>query len=263
MKMRLSQLASVLVAAGIGSSALGQPDTPVAPVPQDQVEILVFAHRDFDANEERFSAEYAAFPDESNALLNEPPRFDESNFLLLPPPPPPDPFAAAADPFAATPDPLATAPKDGEFRFRLLRPEELQLNDSYRRIRALGAYVPLLHAGWLQPGLPEAESRPFDLALVGARNPRGNVRLHLSRFLHVSLDLTYQEPPAASQAAALPVFGNELTELAIAPHYRLVTSRQARSGELHYFDHPAFGVLVRITPVTVDPNDVAPGRPAA
>jgi hypothetical protein len=63
--------------------------------------------------------------------------------------------------------------------------------------------------------------------------------------------------------ASAPTFGNELTELPIAPHYRLVTSRQARSGELHYFDHPAFGVLVRITPVTVDPNNAAPGRPTA
>ena len=52
-----------------------------------------------------------------------------------------------------------------------------------------------------------------------------------------------------------------LGELAFAPRYRLVATRNVRSGELHYFDHPAFGVLVRVTPVPT--QDAQGRRPAA
>jgi hypothetical protein len=64
----------------------------------------------------------------------------------------------------------------------------------------------------------------------------------LSRFLHVTLDLTYRGQEAGAAAST------ELAEVAFAPRYRLSTTRNVRSGELHYFDHPAFGVLVRVTP---------------
>ena len=82
--------------------------------------------------------------------------------------------------------------------------------------------------------------------VLGVMNPRGTVRVHLSRFLHITLDLTYQGAPDAT-----PAFGasDRLDELVLAPRYRITATRSARSGELHYFDHPAFGVLVRVTPL--------------
>ena len=99
--------------------------------------------------------------------------------------------------------------------------------------------------------------------MLGATNPMGSIRLYLSRFLHVKLDLSYQDSQAAAPAPA-PV-GNELTELPITPRYHLVADRPTRSGELHYFDHPAFGVLIKVTPVRAE--QTAPGvpgtRPAA
>ena len=63
---------------------------------------------------------------------------------------------------------------------------------STAKLRASAAYRPLVHAGWVQPGLPEADAEPFDLKVLGLLNPRGTVRVHLSRFLHITLDLTYQ-----------------------------------------------------------------------
>jgi hypothetical protein len=89
-------------------------------------------------------------------------------------------------------------------------------------------------------------------------NPRGTIRVHLGRFLHITLDLTYQ----TGAAATVGLTANDgLGEVAFAPRYRLQTTRNARSGEVHYFDHPAFGVLVRVTPV---PGQNTGGRrPAA
>ena len=40
----------------------------------------------------------------------------------------------------------------------------------------------------------------------------------------------------------------ELAEIDLRPRYAINTNRRARSGELHYIDHPAFGVIVLVTP---------------
>jgi hypothetical protein len=118
----------------------------------------------------------------------------------------------------------------------------------------------LLHTGWVQAGLPEDQAPVFDLATLGSLNPRGTVRLYLSRFLHVNLDLTYQGTAVAANAAQ----PTGLDEFAFAPRYKLETERNVRSGELHYFDHPAFGVLVKVTPVPAQSGTGTTGRrPAA
>jgi len=223
------------------------PDASASPVPQYQVEVLVFANREFDPTEEHFSQELASNVIGTPDTLREAPVFDDSNFGPLAPLEPPPLDAPIADPMA--------------FRFRMLRPEELQLGAEYRRLERLEAYAPLLHAGWVQPGLPEEQSRPFDLALVGALNPRGSVRVYLSRFLHVNLDLTYQAAAGAATTDSSSEV-SELSEFNFAPRYQLVTERNVRSGELHYFDHPAFGVLVKITPLPAE-TGISGGRPAA
>ena len=222
-----------------GQPPAAAPTDPAAPpaVPQYQVEILVFANREFDASEERFSHEPIANGIDATATFQDIPVFDASTF-------------APADDSAAT-----DATERG---FRLLAAEELQLNAEYQKLERISAYTPLLHGGWVQAGLPEGETQPFDLALLGALNPRGSVRVYLARFLHVNLDLTYQ----GSGGAAAPA-SSELGELAFAPRFKLVTERNVRSGELHYFDHPAFGVLVKITPVPADATTSTSRRPAA
>ena len=245
MKLHVASFAA-LIATGFGAPALAQPNAAPTP-PLYQVEIIVLAHRDFDAGEERFPQDLTPLrANQSDPLLEVP--------LYVEPSPPLTPDQAAAAPeAAAVEDPLA---------FRLLTPDQLQLNSEYRKLTNSGAYRAVLHAGWVQPGLPEDRAKPFDLTLLGVTNPRGNVRVYLSRFLHVSLDISYQDGAAAGAAPAAAL-GNDLREIEFAPRYRLTTERQARSGELHYFDHPAFGVLVRITPVATGGSGSSGRRPAA
>jgi hypothetical protein len=259
---------ALLIPAALVTVALGQPSavTPLpapAPPPRYQVEVLIFANRDFDRSEEHFEDEQPVVVPRYEFTLREPPYFDELSFEPLALDGVGETPVSEADAVAdAQAETQAEAVVEAEPEVRLLRPEELQLNAEYRTVERVAAYTPLLHGGWVQSGLPEEESQPFDLALLSALNPRGTIRLHLSRFLHVSLDLTYQEP----LRTAGPQFSNELAELPIAPRYRLVTTRQARSGELHYFDHPAFGVLIKITPApaaTTGTPAPASGRPAA
>jgi hypothetical protein len=246
-----------------GAAALAQaPARAPALPPRYEVEIIVFAHRNFDPSEERFEQEPEAFRRDAPIELREVPVFDESFFAEPAPGTIPDP-AISGEPLAPEP-PLEPPPVDPiealreeALKTRLLARDELKLGNEYRRLAASSAYEPLLHTGWVQPGLPEADATPFDLSTLGIVNPSGTVRVHLSRFLHITLDLTYRR---SAGSAAMRTGADGLNEIVLGEKYRLKATRSARSNELHYFDHPAFGVLVRVTPV---PETGGSGRPAA
>ena len=97
------------------------------------------------------------------------------------------------------------------------------------------------------------------LYLLGAINPSGTVRLHVSRFLHVTVDVRFQ---AGREALVNEPPEHILSEIRLPPRFDLNIQRLTRSGELHYFDHPAFGVLVLVTPEVEEPvaegDDLAP-----
>jgi len=237
--------ASIACAAAAFAQAPPAAIDPTLP-PRYEVEIIVFAHRDFDPAEEHFEQSPNAFHSDTVAALQEAPVFDATTFT-----------PQVVEPLPSTPiDPVAAARAEA-LSVRPLAPEELKLGNEYRRIRAISAYVPLLHTGWVQPGLAETDAVPFELKTVGILNPRGTVRVHLSRFLHITLDLTYQASSAAAPGSGT---SDGLDEIVVAPQYRLKATRSARSNELHYFDHPAFGVLVRVTPVPA--QDGVGRRPA-
>ena len=237
------------VAASIAGAIGAQAQAPEPALPNRyEVEVIVFAHRDFDATEERFAQTANGF--DATAALREAPVLDETTFAA--------PLAIPPLPLEQPPVDPAVAARAEALLVRPLRPDEMKLSTEYRRLRAISAYQPLVHIGWVQPGLPEADSTPVDLGTFGIINPRGTVRVHLARFLHITLDLTYQ---GTGSAAAATTAADGLDEVALAPAYRLTTTRSARSTELHYFDHPAFGVLVRVTPVPM--QDGSGRRPAA
>jgi hypothetical protein len=248
--MRAILLAAAALLASAAAAQAPQPPAPeLALPPRYEVEILIFAHLTFDGTEERFDFAPNGFGADDTEL-REPPVFDETTFNPPVVPLTPEPLAPV--------DPVAEQ-RAAALQVVMLRPEELKLGNEFRKLRGLAAYRPLVHAGWVQPGLPETDATPFNLHTLGVLNPRGTVRVHLSRFLHITLDVTY-----VAEAGAAPVAGgvDGLDELALAPQYRLSATRSARSNELHYFDHPAFGVLVRVTPVPAQSGG-AERRPAA
>ena len=106
----------------------------------------------------------------------------------------------------------------------------------------------------------------------------GTLRVHRARYLHVQADLLYYRPldsdvgaaiPSADNAGAAPVADSPdtaliehlLAEEDTAPRlFRLTENRRMRSRELHYLDHPLFGMLVEAWPVELPdaPEVVAP-----
>ncbi len=78
----------------------------------------------------------------------------------------------------------------------------------------------------------------------------GVVRLYRSRYLHLEADLLYHRPEATTISV-------EVAPEGVAPPptptlFRMTTSRRMRSRELHYLDHPLFGVIALITPLELE-----------
>lgn len=134
----------------------------------------------------------------------------------------------------------------GPHAYRLLDTSQLQLLNSFKRLSNAKNFRPVLHYAWRQPGLPRAASRwthtyvpsqglieaVTTFAFLPPPPPLldGTLRVYLTRYLHVEVDLLYHRS-------------------GVETPFRLRASRRMRSGELHYLDHPMFGVLVLVTPV--------------
>ena len=103
-------------------------------------------------------------------------------------------------------------------------------------------YEVLYHRAWRQLAYDKRNSVAYPVETeieIGKRNRvQGWVRLIRERFLHLDVDLFLTATRGQAAAGAdtrLPLF--ELNE-----------KRRIRSGELHYFDHPRFGVIARVAP---------------
>ena len=160
----------------------------------------------------------------------------------------------ATEQFTAGPAEVRLRPSE-ESWYRLLGAEELELTDTYDRLERLDAYTPLVHGGWVQDGFPEDQALPFDLSLLGTFNPLGTIMLHVRRYLHVTVALRYQAERAVGEPLVPASIG--LEEVSFPARYDLNTQRRTRSGELHFFDHPAFGVLVLVRPQPEAPRTAA------
>ena len=131
-----------------------------------------------------------------------------------------------------------------------LRRSDFTMGDIRSRLGRLSAYQPVMHFGWTQATYPAELTRDIELTSLTARADGidGTVKLYLSRFLHLVVDLRMDadaEPMADAFAPAAPL------------RYRIEEDRIFRSGELRYFDHPKFGVLAKVTRVE-EVDDPAP-----
>ncbi len=158
----------------------------------------------------------------------------------------------------------------GPHAFRILSEDALVLNKVRGHLYNSSETTPILHVGWRQPGVgkddaqwvnlylpprdagtagnllgqaqregvetPSAQGQPALIPLDALQEPMvsppvldGTVRVHLARYLHAEVDLVYHRDDVEFP-------------------FRLATSRRMRSGELHYLDHPVFGVLIKVVP---------------
>ena len=155
------------------------------------------------------------------------------------------------------------APEVRQTEFVLLDEDDFTMGDIMERLRRLDVYQPVMHFGWTQATWPDEETNAMALASLATPPPGldGSLKLYLSRFLHLVVDLALDAPAASpresSQDNSYPSYGDLRStvdfgraETRVGPvRYRIQEDRIFRSGELRYFDHPKFGVLARVTRV--------------
>lgn len=193
---------------------------------------------------------------------------------------------APPEPESAT-TPLGVSDSLGLRPFVLVPDKDMKLKDAARKLSTAGSYRVLIHAAWRQPLNKTGKGplihlhsstgtttnfqplRPNDDAAVSPPLPTeqepldGMVQVVLSRYLHLNVDLLLHKPyiakttataSTASTTSATPGPSTSAEKNLDAPlptflTYRLTNSRRMRSNEIHYIDHPAFGVIAHITPV--------------
>jgi len=160
---------------------------------------------------------------------------------------------------------------------------ELALGPVWRRLERLPTYEPLLHVAWLAEATPrnQAPAHPVAAGTTPAPELLGQVRLFRQRslFLDLELDLRDRLPPTAEPPAGIDSAGQSLTggraevnaplgQITLSGGlgvFRLRETRKMRPGEIHYFDHPAFGAIatLRSRDPEADPEDsqIDPGVP--
>lgn len=155
----------------------------------------------------------------------------------------------------------AAASEDVPEGFRLLAADELQLNDIHASMNRLRAYTVLGHAGWAQAGVDTDRSVALDLDRLGITNPSGTIEVDLRRFLRALVDFEFFDGGGSRWSGT---GGAGLAPLRYAESFRLQAERSAiRVDEIHYIDHPLYGVLIQIRRAPDPETDADAGnRPA-
>jgi hypothetical protein len=172
---------------------------------------------------------------------------------------------------AAETGPLREIPARARIELERLEPEAFRMQDSWRKLRQVDAYRPILHAAWTQTTHEKSVSPALPLRALSdpPLGLDGSIRLYQSRFLHLDVDLSLDAGEQAGEdrrtatdrlvnpvsPAAGTIPGDEPVGLALPPvRYRISEDRIMRDGDVRYFDHPRFGMLARVTRVRPDEN---------
>jgi len=128
------------------------------------------------------------------------------------------------------------------------------------RLQRSNLYRVVFHRAWIQPVPDRDQLRPM-LIQAGDRvgdqwQIEGTLGVTRGRYLHMDVRLWFAVAAAAAPAGSMAAPIDDGIDG--APYLELREQRRMRSGELHYLDHPKFGVLARIDPVQAP--DVSPAE---
>ncbi|MFQ5469017.1 MAG: CsiV family protein [Gammaproteobacteria bacterium] len=244
------------------------PDDPGNPDVEDAIELLAMPGEDDHPNELEVTPE-------PETLL-----FEDSPDELMPNGPQLAPTELTSENIIESVDP-STEPdlqKPLPVPYQLLPESEFTLGSLVSKLESSPKYEVLKHLAWRQPALSKEKAfairvsnesvapdtpaltsepvlepvdqmqQPEPVKTGASENPEmyGTIKVVLGRYLHLNVDLIYkiekQDP------VSFNLFEFEQGQINDFQPFRLRESRRMRSGELHYFDHPKFGLFAIITP---------------
>jgi hypothetical protein len=114
---------------------------------------------------------------------------------------------------------------------RILAPADYRLASVEATLHTSGAWRPIAHAAWVQSAANWGTHIGIALSDLGINSPglSGTVYLERATYLHLGVDLS------------LNAGGVE---------YSIKEMRSVKYNERQYFDHPAFGVIALVSPVS-------------
>lgn len=152
-----------------------------------------------------------------------------------------------------------------------------KLSDSAAHLRYSKDYKLLAHFGWTQRSLSKKRALPIRITsneFSDSPLPSGELKLYVSRYLHMLVNLKsskcdYPSPQNESisdedldkqlqsgvskfEIEANLKNDNNNSNQCVNKTYQFTQNRKMRSRELHYIDNPVYGMLVYVTPYTVN-----------
>jgi hypothetical protein len=114
---------------------------------------------------------------------------------------------------------------------RILAPADYRLAPVEATLRTSGAWRPIAHAAWVQSAANWGTHIGIALSDLGISSPglSGTVYLERATYLHLGVDLSLN---------------------AGGINYTIKEMRSVKYNERQYFDHPAFGVIAMVSPVS-------------
>jgi len=112
-------------------------------------------------------------------------------------------------------------------------------------LRQSPGYSVLYHSAWRQPAYDSrnAIGKRVDASVrSGGKQLSGQIKLVRERYLHLDVDLLLASATAMTESSYMEADSG-------APVYELSEKRRIKkSGKVHYFDHPRFGMIAIVTP---------------
>ncbi len=136
------------------------------------------------------------------------------------------------------------------------------LNHTRRQLTQAGHRI-LRTASWTQPSAVYQHAPLIPLGLADTPLATGFIRVYKTSLIYADIDLQFSpESPASATLpdlssalpASVPVGTQTSSPLSgnLPEHYFLSEKRRLKFREVHYFDHPKFGVILGIWPVSAN-----------
>lgn len=153
--------------------------------------------------------------------------------------------------------------------FMLLNKNRNRMSGVYRVLKLSSEFRPLYHVSWQQPATERRYSRYVHIQKLDEEQPAiithaaeepdfleefnlpnrivdGSIRIRSGFYLHADVDLSYfKQLPAENKTirTSEETFEDELEKTVI----KLKETRKIKLNEIHYFDHPMYGVILQVS----------------
>lgn len=154
----------------------------------------------------------------------------------------------------------------GSNAFKMLPSSRYKLGGVNKVLRLSSGYRPVYHVAWQQPELTKSRAKKVHIKnpqakINGTVSLRGGYLLHLDLDISYFIDLltesvtSYTEEEVFEEGASPGKAREEIIteEIIMSGTYaQMKETRRIKLNELHYFDHPLFGVIMRVTRLAVE-----------